>query len=121
STGASTAARTWPQINYEKAIPSELVNDKSRTVHGELLPILNQLYDDQVKMTDNMDGAMLYYVFDRIITQDDIAAVKNYLEGVGYKTQDEGLYELTTYKPGYFLILTFSTNNANKAFLKVTY
>ncbi|MBA3047209.1 hypothetical protein KKC83_05695 [Patescibacteria group bacterium] len=121
STGASTAARTWPQINYEKAIPSELVNDKSRTVHGELLPILNQLYDDQVKMTDNMDGAMLYYVFDRIITQDDIAAVKNYLEGVGYKTQDEGLYELTTYKPGYFLILTFSTNNADKAFLKVTY
>lgn len=121
STGASTAARTWPQINYEKAIPAELINDKSRTVHGELLPILNQLYNNQVKMTDNMDGAMLYYVFDRIITKDDITAVKNYLEGLGYKTQDEGLYELTTYKPGYFLILTFSTDNAYKAFLKVTY
>ncbi|MCG2690639.1 hypothetical protein L6249_01015 [Candidatus Parcubacteria bacterium] len=121
SSGTSTAARTWPQINYEKAIPAELINDKSQTVHGELLPILNQLYNNQVKMTDNMDGAMLYYVFDRIITKDDITAVKNYLEDLGYKTQDEGLYELTTYKPGYFLILTFSTDNAYKAFLKITY
>ncbi|MBU4347829.1 hypothetical protein KKF23_04810, partial [Patescibacteria group bacterium] len=121
SSGTSTAARTWPQINYEKSIPAELINDKSQTVHGELLPILNQLYNNQVKMTDNMDGAMLYYIFDRIITKDDITAVKNYLEGLGYKTQDEGLYELTTYKPGYFLILTFSTDNAYKAFLKITY
>lgn len=121
STGTSTAARTWPQINYEKAIPAEIINDKSRTVHNELLPILKQLYKNQVKMTDNMDGAMLYYVFDRVITKDDITAVKKYVEGLGYKTQDEGIYELTTYKPGYFLILTFATDNADKAFLKVTY
>jgi len=121
STLASTAKRTWPQIHYERAVPAELINDKSRTIHNELLPILNQLYNNQVKMTDNMDGAMLYYVFSRIITKDDMTAVKNYLEGLGYKTQDEGLYELTTYKPGYFLILTFSTNNFDKAFLKVTY
>lgn len=68
-----------------------------------------------------MGGAMLYYVFDRVITKDDMAAVKNYLEELGYKTQDQGLYDLTTYKPGYFLILTFATNNAYKSFLKVTY
>ncbi|MFH0815046.1 MAG: hypothetical protein V1902_03175 [Candidatus Falkowbacteria bacterium] len=121
TTNTSTTTRTWPQINYEKAIPAELVNDKSKTVHNELLPILNQLYNNQVKMTDNMDGAMLYYVFDRIVTKDDMTAMKKHLEGLNYKTQDEGVYELTTYKPGYFLILTFSTNNAYKAFLKVTY
>jgi len=121
STIASTAQRTWPQIHYERAVPGELINDKSRTIHNELLPILNQLYNNQVKMTDNMDGAMLYYVFSRMITEDDMTAVKNHLEGLGYKTQDEGLYQLTTYKPGYFLILTFATNNADKAFLKVTY
>ena len=121
STSTSAVPRTWPAINYEKTIPAELINDKSRAVHNELLPILNQLYNNQVKMTDNMDGAMLYYVFDRIITKDDITAVKNYLEGLGYKTQDERVYELTTYKPGYFLVLTFATNNANKAFMKVTY
>jgi hypothetical protein len=121
TTDTSTTPRTWPQINYEKAIPAELVNDKSRTVHNELLQILNQLFSNQVKMTDNMDGAMLYYIFDRVITKDDLTAVKKYLEGLGYKTQDEGTYELTTYKPGYFLILTFSTGNLDKAFLKVTY
>jgi len=122
STSTSATPRTWPQINYEKAIPLEqLVNDKSRTLNNELLPILNKLYNNQVKMTDNMDGAMLYYVFDRVITKEDKTAVKNYFESIGYKTQDEGLYDLTTYKPDYFLILTFATNNAYKSFLKVTY
>ena len=121
STGSSTEAKTWPQINYEKAVPAELVNDKSKTVHNELLPILNQLFNNQVKMTENMGGAMLYYVVNRIITKNDITEVKNYLSGLDYKTQDEGTYDLTVYKPGYFLILTFATDNANKAFIKVTY
>lgn len=121
STSTSSAPRTWPQINYEKAIPADLIDDKSRTIHNELLPILNQLYNNQVKMTDNMNGAMLSYIFDRVITKDDMTAVKNYLAGLGYKTQDEGNYQLTMYKVGYFLNLTFSINNNYKAFLNVTY
>ncbi|MDD3102005.1 MAG: hypothetical protein PHE59_02570 [Patescibacteria group bacterium] len=118
---ASTATRTWPEINYERAIPSELINDKSRTIDGELLPILNQLYNNQVKMTDNMDGSMLDYIFPRIVTKDDVTAVKNHLEGLGYRTQDEGLNQLTMYKPGYWLIMTFSTDHPDKAFLEITF
>ena len=72
-------------------------------------------------MTDNADAAMLYYVFDRIVIKDDITAVKNHLAGLGYKTQDEGTYDLTMYKPGYWLVLTFSINNTSKGFLKVTF
>ena len=122
STNTSTAPRTWPQINFEKAVPFEqLFNDKSRTLNNELLPILNQLYNNQVKLTDNLSGQMLSYIFYRVITQDDIMAVKTYLEGKGYKTQDEGGNQLTMYKVGYFLNLTFSLNNINKAFLDVTY
>jgi len=90
-------------------VPVELVNDKSRAVNGELLPILNQLYNNRVKMTDNMGGAMLRYMFDRVITKEDMTAVKNYLEGLGYKTQDQRTYELTMSKPGYWLVMTFST------------
>ncbi|MDD5626907.1 MAG: hypothetical protein PHW01_02800 [Patescibacteria group bacterium] len=121
STDTSTAKRTWPQINYEGKTPVEPTNEKSQTIHDELMPILNQLYNDQVKLTDNMGGAMLSYVFDRIVTKDDMTAVKDYLENQGYKTQDEGTYQLTMYKPGYFLILTFSMNHTDKAFLEVTY
>jgi hypothetical protein len=121
STSSSTAPRTWPQINYEKEIPIEPVNGKSRTIYNELLPILNQLYNNQVKLTDNLSGMMLSYIFDRVITKDDVAAVKKYLEGLNYKTQDEGGSQLTMYKPGYFLILTFSVNNLYKAFLDITY
>ncbi|MFA6424018.1 MAG: hypothetical protein WCV83_01740 [Candidatus Magasanikbacteria bacterium] len=117
----STAPRTWPQINYEKAVPVEPINDRSRTLNNELLPILNQLYNNQVKLNDNMGGSMLSYVFGRVITTEDMTAVKNYLVGLGYKTQDEGQYQLTIYKVGYFLNLTFTVNNLNNASLDVTY
>ncbi|MFA4830638.1 MAG: hypothetical protein WC862_01915 [Patescibacteria group bacterium] len=121
TTSTSATPRTWSQINYEKAVPAELVNDKSQTIHDELLPILNQLYNSKVKMTDNMGGAMLRYMFDRVIIKDDLTAVKNYLIGIDYKVQDEGNNQLTMYKPGYFLVMTFSVGNLNKAFLDVTY
>ena len=122
STTTSTAPRTWPQINYEKAVPFEqLANDKSKTLNNELLLILNQLYNNQVKLTDNLSGQMLSYIFSRVITKDDVTAVKNYLVGLGYKTQDEGNNQLTMYKPGYFLILSFSVGDLSKAFLDVTY
>ncbi len=121
STITSTAPRTWPQINYEKAVPIEPINERSRTLNNELLPIFNQLYSNQVKLTDNLSGQMLSYIFGRIINKEDVVAVKNYLVGMGYKTQDEGNNQLTMYKPGYFLILTFSVNDQNKAFLDITY
>ena len=121
STIPSAAPRTWPQINYEKAVPIEPTNDRSKILNNELLPILNQLYNNQVKLTDNLSGQMLSYVFGRVITKDDLLAVKNYLEGLGYKTQDEGGNQLTMYKAGYFLVMTFSVNNNYKAFLDVTY
>ena len=121
STLASTAKRTWPQIYYERAVPVEPITDKSLIIHNDLLPILNQIFDNRVKLTDNMSGTMLSYIFSSIITKDDVMGVKNYLEGLGYKTYDEGTSQLTMYKPGYFLVLTFSTNNKDKAFLDVTY
>jgi hypothetical protein len=121
STITSTAQKTWPQINYEKAVPVEPINDKSRTLNSELLPILNITYKNQVKLIDNMGGSMLSYMFGRVVTKDDLLAVKNYLVGIGYKIQDEGQYQLTMYKVGYFLNLTFSVGNQYKAFLNVTY
>jgi len=121
STSSSVAPRTWPQINYERTATVEPINEKSRTIHSELLPILNQLYNNQVKLKDNLSGQMLSYAFDRMVTADDMTAVKNYLVGLGYKMQDEGTYQLTMYKPGYWLIMSFSINNTNKAFLDVTY
>jgi len=121
STDTSITPRTWPQINYEKAVPVETVNEKSATIHNELLPILNQVYNSKAKLTDNMGGAMLSYIFDRIIVSGDLTTIKNSLEGIGYKMQDERSNQLTMYKTGYFLIMTFSTNNKDKAFLDVTY
>lgn len=121
STTASTAQKTWPQINYEKAIPVEPTNEKSTALNNELLPILNKLYDNQVKLSDNMGGSMLSYTLGRTVVKDDLTSVKNYLTGLGYKLQDETQYQLTVYKVGYFLNLSFSVNNTYKAFLNVTY
>ncbi len=117
----SDTVKTWPQINYERVVPVETVNDKSEAIHEELLPIFNELYSNEVKLTDNMDGSMLSYIFSRVITKDDLTAVKNYMVDLDYKTQDETTNQLTMYKPGYFLVMTFSVGNLNKAFLHVTY
>lgn len=123
SAGSSTSAaqKTWPQIDFERTTTVEPVNEKSRTIHNELLPILNQLYHNQVKLKDNMGGSMLSYVFGEVVANEHVTAVKNYLEGLGYKTQDERPNELTMYKPGYFLVITFSINHPDKAFMTVTY
>lgn len=119
--GVASTPKTWPQINYERATTVDPINEKSQAVHGDVLPILNTLFKNQVKLTDNMSGSMLSYMFDRIVVPSDITAVKKSLESLGYKTQDEGTYQLTMYKVGYFLTLTFSINNTNKAFLEITY
>lgn len=120
--GAGTgAAKTWPHINYERAVSVQTVNEKSATVNAELMPIVNKLFADQVKLTDNMGGAMLSYTFNREVTAADKSTVKNSLEALGYKIVADDEYQLTASKVGFFLILSFSINNTNKSFLTVTF
>ena len=117
----TTETKTWAQINYDDVTPVETTNAKSQAVHDDLLPGLNEIFGDEVKLRDNMGGYSLDYVFSRVVTEDDVTAMRDYLEGVGYSTYDSDTDQLTMMKVGYFLSMTFSVSNQNKGTLGVTF
>jgi len=113
--------KTWAQINYDDVAPVEPSNTKSQAVDNDLLPGLDQVFDNEVKLRDNMGGFSLDYVFSRVATEDDVTAIKEYLESIGYTAHDSDSDQLTMMKVGYFLSMTFSVGNQNKGTLSVTF
>ncbi|MFA6131705.1 MAG: hypothetical protein WC702_01375 [Patescibacteria group bacterium] len=119
--GTTTETKTWAQINYDDVIPVETTNAKSQAVDEDLLPGLNEVFNNEVKLRDNMGGFSLDYVFSRVVTEGDMAAVQAYLEDLGYTTYDSNTWQLTMMKVGYTLTMTFSIGNQNKGTLSVTF
>lgn len=118
---AAAETTTWAQINYNDVTAVEPTNEKSQAVHDDLLPGLNEVFDDAVKLRDNLGGYSLDYVFSRVVTESDVTAVKEYLEDIGYTTYDSDSNQLTMMRVGYFLSMTFSVGNQNKGILSVTF
>jgi len=118
---ATPEAKTWAQINYDDVIPVEPSNEKSQVVHDDLLPGLNQVFGNEVKLRDNMGGFSLDYIFSRVITDADVTAVREYLEGLGYTTYDSNKWQLTMMRVGYTLTMTFNVGNQNRGSLSVTF
>lgn len=119
--GTAVENKTWAQINYDDVVPVEPTNEKSQAVDDDLSPGLNQVFNNEVKIRDNMGGFSLDYVFSRVVTEADVAAVQAYLEGIGYTTYDSNMWQLTMMKVGYTLTMTFSVGNQNKGTLSVTF
>ncbi len=113
--------KTWEEINYEQTETVELVNDKSREVHNELLPILNQLFDNKVKLRDNFGGLSLDYTFNRLVTRDDVVVVQEGLEDIGYTTDTSEGGQLIMMKIGRTLNLVFSIRSKRHGTLEVTF
>ena len=57
------AAKTWAAINYENTKEVAVEGYKNTSAHAELLPVLNQIYNSQVKIKDSMKSMWLAYVF----------------------------------------------------------
>lgn len=113
--------KTFAQITYDDVTPVEPSNEKSQVVHDDLLPGLNQVFGNEVKLRDNMGGFSLDYIFSRVITDTDVTAVREYLEGLGYTTYDSNKWQLTMMKVGYTLTMTFNVGNQNRGTLSVTF
>ncbi|MBU1992854.1 hypothetical protein KKG51_04130, partial [Patescibacteria group bacterium] len=115
-------AKTWATIYYESIDPIETENEKSREVHEELLPILNEFFDNKVKLRDNFGGISLDYVFNRLVTEEDILAVQEVLKKLGYKlAMDLEDGKLVMSKIGRTLNLLFSIENKRRGTMNVTY
>jgi len=113
--------KTWGEINYEATETVELVNEKSRQVHNELWPILNQLFNNQVKLRDNFGGISLDYTFGRLVTRDDVIAVQKELEKIGYTTDTSEGGQLIVMKVGRTLSMIFSVKSRRQGTLNLTF
>ncbi len=116
-----TETKTSSQMTYDDVVAIEPTNTKSQAVHSDLIPILKDVFANEVKLRDNMGGYSLDYTFSRLVTQADVNAIQESLEAIGYTTYDSGNGMLTMMKIGYTLSMTFSVYNHNKGTLGVTY
>ncbi len=114
-------AKTWAEINYDNAAEDTLDGAKATEIHEELLPILNQIFNNKVKMTDSLAGMWLDYIFPRLVTRDDVLTVENYYKGLGYKIDESTGGDLYVSKVGLSLHLDFSINSQLTGKLEVTY
>ncbi|MDD4477254.1 MAG: hypothetical protein PHY40_03830, partial [Patescibacteria group bacterium] len=114
-------AKTWAQINFNNTKEVAADVGKNKIIHEELLPILNQVYDNQVKLKDSMKSMWLTYIFSRQVTLEDVEAVRKYYEGLGYKIDDSDGGDLWISKVGLTLHMTFSVQNSMIGKLEVMF
>lgn len=120
-TAASPQAKTWAQINYDNTKEVATDGEKNKAVHEELLPILNQVYNNNVKLKDSMSGMWLTYIFPRPVTRADVETVQKYYEGLGYKIDESEGGSLWVSKVGLTLHMTFSIQNSMVGKLEVMF
>lgn len=114
-------AKTWAAINYENTQAVAVEGEKNIAIHAELSPILNQIYNNQFKVSDSMASMWLAYVLPRPVTRADVEVVQKYLEGLGYKTTDSEGGDLWVSKIGRTLHLEFSIQNSMAGKLEVRF
>jgi len=123
SSGSDTTptAKTWAQINYDNAKEDTLDGARATEIHEELLPILNQIFNNQVKMTDSLASMWQDYVFPRLVTRSDVVTVENYYKGLGYKIDSSEGGDLYVSRIGLTMHLDFSITSQLAGKLEVTY
>jgi hypothetical protein len=115
-------AKTQAYMYYENAEIITPESGASSEVHSELLPILDEIYDNEVKLWDNFGGISLDYCFGRLVTENDIRQLQEELEKLGYSLAmeiEDG--KLIMSKVGRTLNLQFSIISKNKGTLSVTW
>jgi len=119
--GTAPQAFSYPQIKYDTVKEAKIETEKSRQINDELFPILQKVFNNQVKMTDNMSGLWLTYIFPHQATVADREAVQAEYVKLGYKVDEAVGGLLTVSKIGLSLRMTFSINNAMVGQLEVLF
>ena len=114
---------TWAEITYASMADTEEIKPIYKTaiqVHQEFLPVLNEVFANEVKLKKDVSGG-LEYVFGRLVVESDKTAVQSHLEGLGYKTYLAEGDQLVMMKVGRTLTITFSFADKTQGTLFVTY
>lgn len=113
--------KSWAKKNFENTKKIDnIAKGKSQEVNGEILPILERIFDD-VKLNDNIGGFSLEYTVSRIVTQEDIEAVRKELEALGYTTYEKDTDQLIMKKVGRMLVVAFSLSDRLRGIITVSW
>lgn len=118
---AAPSAKTWSQMNFENTKEVAAVGEKNQSIHKELLPILKEVYGDQVKLKDSMKSMWLAYAFPRPATRADVEAVQKKYEELGYKIDESENGRLFVSRVGRTLHMTFSIQSSMAGKLEVLF
>ncbi|MFA6528231.1 MAG: hypothetical protein WCT46_01695, partial [Candidatus Gracilibacteria bacterium] len=121
SSAGGSDATNWAQVYYEGVTEVETTNETSLEIYNEVMPILDELYDGEVKLWDNYYGMMLDFAFGRVVTEEDILAVQAYYEGLGYEMMSNENGTLTMERVGRTIDFDFSILQKTKGTLTVTW
>lgn len=106
--------------NYEKTTAVEATGSASQTVDTVLQPILKKVFDNKIKLKEDL-GQLLTYVTNREITAVDVTAVKIADEANGAKAVDVSEKQITMTKGSSTWVISFSVGSTEKATIEVTY
>lgn len=120
-TVATPVAKTWAEINFENAKEAKIESTKNQGIHDELLPILNRVFNNRVKLIDSMNSMWLTYYSPRPVTRADVETVQAYYTGLGYKIDESEGEHLYVSRVGLALRFTFSVQDSMKGKIEVLF
>lgn len=118
---ANTVTKTWAQINFQSTKMATITGEKNQLINNELLPLLNEVFNNEVKIKDSEKSMWLTYVFNRLVTRADVEAVQKKYQELGYKIDESRGGTLNVSKVGLALRLTFSIQNSMAGKLEVMF
>lgn len=113
--------KTQAQIEYEATDAIEATSEKGILINDELMPILNEVFDDKVKLWDDTAGGWVSYRFNRLVTDEDIATIVAALEDLTYGIDSNANGDFTATKIGLTLNFHFYRGDYNAGKLDVMY
>lgn len=119
--GAPPVTKTRPQMKYDETIEIEAATEKGIIVNDELMPILKEVFENEVKLWDNDVSGWVAYRFNRLVTEDDIEKTITALEALGYKIDSNDNKDFTATRIGMTLNFHFYLGNTNTGRLDVMY
>lgn len=119
--GTPPTTKTRPQMKYDETIEIEATSKKGIIVNDELIPILKEVFENEVKLWDDDVSGWVAYRFNRLVTADDIEKTTTALEALGYKIDSNDNKDFTATKIGMTLNFHFYLGNTNTGHLDVMY
>lgn len=113
--------KTRAQMKYDETIAIEPTTEKGALVNDELTPILNEIYENEVKLWDDDIAGWVAYRFNRLVTEDDINKTIAALEKLGYGIDKNDNKDFTATKIGLTLNFHFYLGDTNTGRLDVMY